>query len=459
MQALRRHLGVIAAITLLAAGATAVFAALRPASFRSHADLLVATGFLSGAYGPQVKPPFQTQAQVLVTQAKLASEPAVAELASRLLHGRFSAADIRSAVTVSASPSLDIMTVTATAANATDARQIANAYAAAVVQRARAQARNEILVAAATVAAQLAANPSPARTQELLAQQRKLELLAAGTDGGVQVTQPATDATDANLPAYQLVILAAVAGLVLGALAALAIDRLEHRIDDAELGERLGCRTLGRIAANDSPTSSRAIALALDDLSGSALARVIVVTGAGPGRPAVTAAARLAVGLGELGRRVTLIDADMRRPVLHETFGTPASPGLAEALTGQLYDLGSALHPLALATGATGSMQLLPAGVPGGSDPTLLLTGSSFPETLDILTPLADYTLLVAPDPPDGTDARLIARSAHGIVIAVTDPGTSPAALSRLRPGLETGRAVVLGTVIVDAGAVPLSPP
>ena len=116
MQALRRHLGLIAAITLLAAGATAVFAALRPASFRSHADLLVATGFLSGAYGPQVKPPFQTQAQVLVTQAKLASEPAVADAGLALLHGRFSPAEIRSAVTVSASPSLDIMTVTAAAA-------------------------------------------------------------------------------------------------------------------------------------------------------------------------------------------------------------------------------------------------------------------------------------------------------------------------------------------------------
>ncbi len=459
MQALRRHLGVIAAITLLAAGATAVFAALRPASFRSHADLLVATGFLSGAYGPQVKPPFQTQAQVLVTQAKLASEPAVADVASRLLHGRFSAADIRAAVTVSASPSLDIMTVTATAPDATDARQIANAYAAAVVQRARAQARNEIMVAAATVAAQLAATPSPARTQELLAQQRKLELLAAGTDGGVQITQPATDASDANLPGYQLVILAAVAGLVLGALAALAVDRLEHRIDESELGERLGCRTLGRFPAKADPASSRAIALILDDVSASALARVIVVTGAGRGRPAVAAAARLAVGLGEIGRRVILIDADMRHPVLHEAFGSNPSPGFADALAGELYDLGSALHPIPLAAGANGSLQLFPAGMAGASDPALLLTGKSFAETLDVLEPLADYTLLVAPDTPDHTDARLIARRAHGIVIAVTDPGTSPAALEHLRPSLETGRAAILGSVIVDAGAAPFSPP
>ena len=203
MQALRRHLGLIAAITLLAAGATAVFAALRPASFRSHADLLVATGFLSGAYGPQVKPPFQTQAQVLVTQAKLASEPAVADLASQLLHGRFSPAEIRQAVTVSASPNLDIMTVTAVAGSPTDARQIANAYSVSVARRARTQARHEILTAAATVATALAANPSPARTQQLLAQQRRLELLAAGTDGGVQVTQPAVTASDANLPALR----------------------------------------------------------------------------------------------------------------------------------------------------------------------------------------------------------------------------------------------------------------
>ena len=329
MQALRRHLGLIAAITLLAAGATAVFAALRPASFRSHADLLVATGFLSGAYGPQVKPPFQTQAQVLVTQAKLASEPAVADLASQLLHGRFSPAEIRQAVTVSASPNLDIMTVTAVAGSPTDARQIANAYSVSVARRARTQARREILTAAATVATALAANPSPARTQQLLAQQRRLELLAAGTDGGVQVTQPAVTASDANLPAYELVILGAITGLVLGILAAFAVDHFEYRTDEAEVAERLDCRTLGRIMGDDDANATRVVALLLDDVAASALARVIAVVGAGDQTPAAIAAARIAIGLAETGRRVILIDAEPAPSNLARSVraGADARPG------------------------------------------------------------------------------------------------------------------------------------
>jgi non-specific protein-tyrosine kinase len=459
MQALRRHLGLIAAITLLAAGATAVFAALRPASFRSHADLLVATGFLSGAYGPQVKPPFQTQAQVLVTQAKLASEPAVADEASRLLHGRFSPAQIRSAVTVSASPNLDIMTVSATAESPTDARQIANAYSVSVARRARSQARHEILTAAATVAAALAVHPSPARTQQLLAQQRKLELLAAGTDGGVQVTQPAVSAVDANLPAYQLVLLGAITGLVLGVLAALAVDRFEYRVDEREIAERLDCRTLGRITAGDDVNAARSVALALDDVAASALARVIVVVGAGDRQPSAAAASRIAIGLAETGRRVILIDANLRHPTLHEAFVVAPTPGLAEVIGDEVYDVGSALQPIRLAAGANGTLQLLATGNAGGSDPALMLASTSFRDALDVIEPLADYTVLAAADMNSGADARLTARRAHGIVVAVTDPGTRPRELDQVLAGLETGRAPVLGAVLVEAGVPILTQP
>lgn len=273
------------------------------------------------------------------------------------------------------------------------------------------------------------------------------------------MTQPAVAATDANLPAYQVVLLGTITGLVLGILAALALDRLEYRVDEREIAERLDCRTLGRITAGDDADATRAVALSLDEVAASALARVIAVVGAGDRQPAARAAARIAIGLAETGRRVILIDANLRHPTLHEAFVVAPTPGLAEVIGDEVYDVGSALQPIRLTAGANGTLQLLATGNAGGSDPALMLASTSFREALDVIEPLADYTVLAAGDVTATADARLTARRAHGIVVAVTDPGTRPRELDQVLARLETGRAPVLGAVLVEAGAPILTAP
>ena len=100
----------------------------------------------------------------------------------------------------------------------------------------------------------------------------------------------------------------------------------------------------------------------------------------------------------------------------------------------------------------TGTLRLLATGNAGGSDPALMLASRSFRETLDVLEPLADYVVLAAADIDATADAQLTARQAHGIVVAVTDPGTRPRQLDQVFARLETGRAPVLGAVLVEAG-------
>ena len=58
--------------------------------------------------------------------------------------------------------------------------------------------------------------------------------------------------------------------------------------------------------------------------------RTLVVTSTGPGEGKTTVASNLAIGFAQAGQRVLLIDADMRRPRVHEVFGHEAGAGTLE---------------------------------------------------------------------------------------------------------------------------------
>ena len=63
-------------------------------------------------------------------------------------------------------------------------------------------------------------------------------------------------------------------------------------------------------------------------------AHTLLVTSSEPGEGKTMTAANLAVSLARLNQRVLLIDADLRKPRLHEVFGDEQQPGLADVLSG-----------------------------------------------------------------------------------------------------------------------------
>ena len=92
----------------------------------------------------------------------------------------------------------------------------------------------------------------------------------------------------------------------------------------------------------------------------------IVITSAIPSDGKSTTAANLAIVLAKAGARVLLVDADLRRGVLHKLFAVAIQPGLAEVLTGQN------LWTEAVVSTAIPNLYLLPSGVlprSRGSDP------------------------------------------------------------------------------------------
>jgi Mrp family chromosome partitioning ATPase len=463
MSMLRRHALLIVAVTLVAGVVTGALAVTRPPLYRSRADLLVATGFLTGSYGPLVKPPYQTQSQLLVTQAKLASEQDVAALASTLLGGHPTASEVEARIAIAASQDVNVITVTATGGSRASAEALARAYARAVAARARAQSRHEILTAIAAVGRQLAGRPSRAAATALRAQLAKLQVYADGTDGGVQVTQAATTATDANVSTPPLVALGLVIGLALGLAAAAARDRLEHRLDDEQVATLLHARILGRMPAAASAYSSataptgaeaeaaRRLALAVDNVAMTSSARTLVVTAAHAHESRTRIAAVLAVAMAETGRRVILIEADTGAAGLQQgLFGLEPGGGLTDALTGSVHRVDELLHTVSLRTAPHGTLRVLCAGPAPDGPAAAILSGSEPAELLAALESEADYLLIDAPPALDVPDPLLWARHADALVLVVPDPGSRAEELERLYATVETGSCRVLGAVVAE---------
>ena len=155
--------------------------------------------------------------------------------------------------------------------------------------------------------------------------------------------------------------LAGLAGMVLALGSAFARQRFDQKVHGPVDAEReLQTPLLGVIpaigrgediqAALDSPRSGlteahHAICLALEPLADIGEHCVVLLTSTGPGEGKSTTALKLATHSAAAGRKVLLIDGDMRRGSLHRLLGLPSGPGLANLLArGSGEVMGQLLH-------------------------------------------------------------------------------------------------------------------
>jgi protein-tyrosine kinase len=154
----------------------------------------------------------------------------------------------------------------------------------------------------------------------------------------------------------------------------------------------------------------------------------------------------LALTLSESYRkRVLVIDADLRRPSLHEVFRLPKTSGLGEALRSNSRPQVLELSPF---------LSVLPAGEVKG-DPLSLLTSERFAALLDDYTAVFDWVLLDAPPVGLMPDGKVLARLAKAVVFVI-GAGTTPYKLIE-RAISEIGREVIVGTVLnrIDEDELP----
>lgn len=171
--------------------------------------------------------------------------------------------------------------------------------------------------------------------------------------------------------------------------------------------------------------------------------RSLVVTSAGAREGKTFVACNLGIALAQAGNRVLLVDADLRRPVLHAWFGVAAHRGLTDALTNP-----DPSNEVVVPSGID-KLWLLPAGhLP--PNPAELLGSEAFPTLMDQL--MRNWDVVVVDSAPVGpvADTLLVANQTSGSLLVVRSGRTRRSALRGALTALSgTGRPVV-GVVLND---------
>ena len=273
----------------------------------------------------------------------------------------------------------------------------------------------------------------------------------------LRITQPAALPT---VPIAPRVVLNTLAGVLAGLLAAAAIAALlEYRDDTIKSPDDLsplgltslgvvgvlppgeaGSSALGRLAP-PALEAYRKIRTSID-LWGLREPVRLLVTSASQGEGKSTTAANLAVVFGQSGRRVVVVDADLRRPHLHQLFNLRNTRGLTSLLVNRHADAHATPQPTAFQ-----SVALVPAGA-APPNAIELLASARMRDVLDELSLLADVVIVDSP-PVLGVSDPVVLAAAGGAALLVAQAGTTrPRALVRAREALLATDVVLLGVVV-----------
>jgi capsular exopolysaccharide synthesis family protein len=167
----------------------------------------------------------------------------------------------------------------------------------------------------------------------------------------------------------------------------------------------------------------------------------LVVTSALPLEGKTSTAANLAIVLGQLGRRVLLVDGDLRRPHLHEILNLSNRVGLVSVLAAHT-DPAEAILSTHLP-----NVSVLPAG-PLAPDASRLLQSEAMKRFLSTIAGTFDHVVFDSPPVLAVTDAVLLAHLTDGAILCVRAGATAREKVARARDELLQGRVSILGVVL-----------
>jgi capsular exopolysaccharide synthesis family protein len=183
----------------------------------------------------------------------------------------------------------------------------------------------------------------------------------------------------------------------------------------------------------------RRLAATLHGLQVSSGLRTVMVSSALPRDGKTLTTTNLALTLSEsYGRRVLLIDADLRRPSIHEVFGLDNKTGLAEGL-------GTDASGSLPVTEVSPTLTVLTAGTPDRR-PMAGLTSERMAAILKEAASRFDWVLLDTPPIGLISDAQLLAALVDGVVLVVGAGSTDHAAVAKTVQTL--GRERIIGVVL-----------
>lgn len=328
-----------------------------------------------------------------------------------------------------------------------------------------------------------------AETYSLMRQKlEEARITEASQLGKIRIIDPAIPPLSRTSPSTVInLFLGIVIGIGLGALTAFLIEQTDNTIKNTSEIERRGITVLGiipdlskgkmygkrgkkrkrrsidkdykagdintsndlkrRIITKEDPRSpiAEAYRSLRTSLTYSAVdnpLKSIIVTSPGPGEGKTTTITNLAITFANIGKRTLLVDADLRRPVMHKIFNFKIEPGLTHYLTGFPRNI----HPLVKQTEIK-NLQVITAGATP-PDPSVLLSSLRMHEFIKNVEIGWDIILFDAPPAVAVTDASLLAKDISQFIIVVKSGVTDKFAFERTMQMLHGTDAPITGVVM-----------
>lgn len=270
----------------------------------------------------------------------------------------------------------------------------------------------------------------------------EISMAAGSKDENIFIINPATVPTSPSKPNKRMIVAGAgVFGLALGLGLCFFVDYLDTTIKTKQdVEEQLSTPVLGFIPgirkgdlarAGDGSTppieflalqkprsavaeAFRSIRTAMSFAGVDHQPGHLVVTSPSAGEGKSLTAVNMAFALANAGKRVVIIDADMRKARLHKVFGCEQSNGLSALLVSPNPEIEKALvQPVENLS----NLSFIPSG-PLPPNPAELLEGDHFQEVADKLAELYDVVIWDAPPTVNVTDAAiLLNRLKNGILV------------------------------------------
>ena len=496
---LRRQLWIIVGIAVLAAIGAYAYASTRTPMYAASAQLLyqAATDPTNPSSATGYVDPNAQQLRVEAATTIIAGPETAKRVESSLgSSSEWPSYSMQATVTSPGSSSGSSystgVTISVQSPDAGWTAKLANAYANAFIRWGAETQSTAYSDAAEIVRTQIKEMSTPeqkASSQYAILQERlrNLEVRAALATGDFVLVVPATVPSEPYAPTpTKSALMALAVGLVVGLGVAFLREKLDTRVRSyKDVADLLGLSVVGRVPAipheklsrgplvilsdSDGPAANsiRRIRTNLDFVSMGREHRSLMIASALPGEGKSLTVANLAVSLALAGKDVILVDADLRRPRIHQAFGLQNTSGVSSVIAGMTTVKGAMQEYLPLersvivghppdAAPTTVNLNRLPARLrvltsgPRPPNPGEMVASEKFSQVIAELKQMQhDYLLVDSPAFLSIGDASAVATNVDGLVLVVNLRLTRRPILEEVREFLQPMPTQTLGVIVV----------
>ena len=294
--------------------------------------------------------------------------------------------------------------------------------------------------------------------EALLQRYKEVGVTGGVTSNNISIVDLATPPGAPSKPNMMLnMALAALLGLGLGVLAALVLEALDETLatpDDVE--KKLGVPVLGVtpfLEKGETPLDALgdirsgfseayySLRTALQFSTPDGAPSSLLVTSARPAEGKSTTAYAIALNLARVGKRVLLVDGDLRNPSMHRVVGVENERGMSNLLSGSA-DLAGVVQPT-----RQENLFFVPCG-PLPPNPAELWSGDRLRQFLAETRNNFDHVIIDGPPVLGFADSPMLAAAVSGVLFALESRGTRRGQARGALKRLQVGRAHLLGAVL-----------